>query len=108
MDSSSSLLLWRLDMRDRLCPWLASPQDDDWTGCQNTDCGIWDDERECCSFNTKTKMINVYEHAVLSRFRDRLKVNIDLLLAEKTGWGRVELKERLFNLVDETKDESSL
>ena len=38
----------------------------------------------------------------LDQFKAQLKSNIDLMLQEKTGWGRVELLRRLVDLIDET------
>jgi len=38
----------------------------------------------------------------LDIFRAQLKSNIELLLQEKTGWGRVELERRLAVLIDKT------
>lgn len=36
----------------------------------------------------------------LEIYRDLLRKAVEELLGEKTGWGRVELKQRLFNLID--------
>lgn len=94
-------------MHDRICPFLTM-RDSKWTACYNISCGIWDSERGCCSFNTKPLHINKYEQATVSRIKDRLKVEVLHLLEGKTGWGRVELKSALFDLIDGLKDESSL
>ena len=38
----------------------------------------------------------------LDLFIKQFKTNIDLMLQEKTGWGRVELRRRLWELIDGT------
>ena len=38
----------------------------------------------------------------LDIFRAQLKSGLEVLLGEKTGWGRVELLRRLIDLIDET------
>lgn len=35
-------------------------------------------------------------------FKIQFKSHIDLMLQEKTGWGRVELRRRLWELIDDT------
>ena len=70
--------------------------------CLETNCAMWDEERECCSFNTKPIVINKAEGKADDQYKTQLKQNIDILLNEKTGWGRVELKERLLSLIDIT------
>jgi len=76
--------------------------------CSVENCAIWDMERDCCSFSTKTLVINTYERAAVSRIKDRLKVEMLRVLEAKPGWGKNELKNVLFDLVDGLKDESSL
>lgn len=88
-----------------ICPFMSSH---DLISCVGYTCETFDKERECCSFNTKPIVINQYESAAISRIKDRFKVELLKILDEKTGWGRVELKQRLFDLIDGLKDESSL
>jgi len=57
--------------RDLICIFLAivesmdciNPDSDDSSkfdiNCFEEDCAIWDVERECCSFNTKRRIINL-------------------------------------------------
>jgi len=49
--------------KDLICIFLAAveiinPIGSD-TDCLEEDCAIWDEERECCSFNTKRRIINL-------------------------------------------------
>ena len=43
-----------------------------------------------------------WEPSELQVFKRQLKNNIDLMLQEKTGWGRVELMRRLIEVIDQT------
>ena len=88
-----------------ICPFMSGM---DWVSCTGHNCEIFDSITGCCSFKNKTSIINKHEQSAIIRFKDRLKTNIQILLDEKTGWGRVEVKNRLFNLIDGLKDESSL
>jgi len=94
-----------LDVVLGICPFMSGM---DLISCTGYNCEIFDSVMGCCSFKNKTLVVNEYEQAAVSRFKDRLKTNIEILLNEKTGWGRVEVKNRLFNLIDGLKDESSL
>lgn len=88
-----------------MCPHMSSH---DLITCLGYVCEIWDEDRECCSYNSKVLNITIYEKAAVSRIKDRIKVEILRMLEQKTGWGRVELKTALFDLVDGIEDESSL
>lgn len=88
-----------------ICPFMSSH---DLISCVGYNCELFDMGRECCSFNAKPLVINKYEQAAISRIKDRLKVEVLNLLELKTGWGRVELKSALFDLIDRLPDESSL
>lgn len=88
---------------DVMCPILSIHPGSPFMDCRKC-CGIFDSERNCCSFNTKSKVINVDSLGL----KNRLKFAVDKLLSEKTGWGRVELKQKLYDLIDGMENESSL
>ena len=38
---------------DKICPYMSANDPDNYQSCAAEECGIWDVDRKCCSFNTK-------------------------------------------------------
>ena len=69
--------------------------------CLGADCAWWDGYS--CSENPapllKTR-VELEDEIKLDIFKEGLKSDIEKILSEKTGWGRIELKKRLFDMID--------
>jgi len=69
--------------------------------CLRAECAWWDGYS--CSENPapllKTR-VELEDEIKLDIFKEGLKSDIEKVLSEKTGWGRIELKKRLFDMID--------
>ena len=87
-----------------------------YVACSGPDCAWWDGED--CAINPKPKVgiININEYLdptpSFDLYKTQLIKNIEILLEEKTGWGRVDralthcqiflLKKKLYDLIETT------
>jgi len=71
--------------------------------CSGPDCAWWA-KQGGCAVNPEPEIHLATEDPTppFDLYRMQLKRNVEILLEEKTGWGRVELKKRLVDLIEKT------